>query len=93
MKKNVFLIFSIISCVINAQEIEKNEIWDFPVKPGSAEWASFTTSQQMLDACQIPPEILEELSTKELAEICMNYPFLLGYMGHYDPRRFISFLY
>ena len=78
----LFLLSAVFS-VLNAQT--ETASWDFPVKPGSEEWKSFTTSQQKIDACQIPQEILETLSSKELVEICFNYPFLFGfYMYNYE---------
>lgn len=49
--------------------------WDYPVKPGSDEWKSFQTTQEMIDKCQIPEGILGTLPTKDLLEICLNYPF------------------
>ncbi|MDR2911116.1 MAG: hypothetical protein LBV47_07120, partial [Bacteroidales bacterium] len=66
--------------------------WDYPVKPGTEEWASFTTGEQMLKACQIPQSILETLSTKELAEICMNYPLFFEYIFIDDEREGINIM-
>lgn len=71
--------------VINAQT--KKEKWDYPIKPGTTEWLAFTTGQQKLDACQIPQEILDGLSTKELAEICQNYPLFINYMAFDDQKN------
>lgn len=48
--------------------------YDYPVKPGSVEWASFTTHQEMIDACQIPTDILAQMTTKALVETVMAYP-------------------
>ena len=50
--------------------------WDFPVMPGSEEWKKFTSHQEMVDACQIPIDILSSLSTDDLARICLRYPLL-----------------
>ncbi len=48
--------------------------WDYPVKPGTPQWAAFTTKKEKVDACQIPDGVLNSLTTKELVEICLNYP-------------------
>jgi len=95
MKKNrykvmIAVILCLFSYLITAQEPEKKETWDYPVKPGSREWASFTTGKQMVDACQIPNHILKSLSTKELVEICFNYPLFLDYAAANDERKGIS---
>lgn len=50
--------------------------YDFPVRPGSQEWSVFTTGQQMIDACQVPDVILDQMSTNGLIETCLDYPLL-----------------
>ena len=94
MKKIIsILLCCLIIGVMNAQtEAGRKGVWDFPVKPGSVEWASFTTGQQMRDACQIPPNILEALSTRDLVEICLNYPMWLDYTASNDERTGISYM-
>jgi len=60
--------------------------WNFPI--GTDEWNKMTTHQEALDACQIPEEILASLSTEDLTEICLQYPFLvvsLTSCNSYDP--------
>lgn len=51
-------------------------IWDFPIKPGTEAWATLSSSQEMIDACHIPTNILTSLTTNELADLCMSYPLL-----------------
>jgi hypothetical protein len=48
--------------------------WDYPVKPGSEKWRSFTATSQMIDACRIPAAVLEKMSTQELVEAWENFP-------------------
>lgn len=45
--------------------------WDFPVKPGTEKWKSFTTSYEMIDACQVPADVLAAISTDKLIEACL----------------------
>jgi hypothetical protein len=51
-------------------------VWDYPVKPGSAEWKKFKSHEEMAEACRIPEHILPSLSTEELTELCLRYPLL-----------------
>ena len=51
-------------------------VWDFPVKTGTDEWAKFKTNEEMVEACQIPENILASLTTEELTAICLNYPLI-----------------
>ena len=68
MKHLLVLAGLFISIWIQAQ------VYDFPVKPGSAMWNNFETHQQMLDACQIPENVLSKMSTEDLVTTCLNYP-------------------
>lgn len=57
--------------------------YDYPIKPGTEQWKSFTTHDQMLKACQIPTTALSKMSTTALVDTVLNYP-LLGDMMAYD---------
>jgi len=87
----IILKICIISCAIVAQEVERNEVWDYPVKPGMPEWADFTTGKQKWDACQIPDNIMEALNTKDLVKICLNFPMFLDFAFVEDERSGAAF--
>lgn len=59
-------------------------LFEFPVKAGTAQWMSFETHQQKLDACQIPDTLLPLIPTKELVEICFEYPLLIDAYAYND---------
>jgi len=46
-------------------------------------WATYTTKEQMLNAVQIPDDVLNELTTKGLIKTCFQYP-LFGDMLAFD---------
>jgi len=70
--KGIIIFFFIAVPLISfAQE---KVTWDYPVKPGSAEWKKLSSHQEMVQICQIPAGTLSFISTKELAQICLNYP-------------------
>jgi hypothetical protein len=72
MRKIIFLLLFIFPTILFAQQ---NEVtWDFPVKPGSEEWKTFDNTYQKIEACQIPLNVLTHISTKNLIQICLNYP-------------------
>jgi len=74
------LIFSLVTCVANAQfpwdNPIKKGIWDYPVKPGTEEWKQLRSHDEMLRACQIPEDLLSILSTEDLTDLCLRYPAL-----------------
>ena len=50
-------------------------------------WRSFQTLEEMQSACQIPDDVLPNLSTEELVQICMDYPLFGNYLA-YDNETF-----
>ena len=86
MKKNVIcLLFSgmfFVTCT-NYEDLEfmdfprPNDSYDYPIRPGSDEWASLTSGQQMLEACQIPVEIVSKMSTQALIQAIWEHPMLV----------------
>lgn len=50
------------------------DAYDYPVKPGTPEWAELESSAEMDSVCKIPVEILNSISTAGLVETVMNYP-------------------
>jgi hypothetical protein len=61
--------------------------YEFPTKPGSAQWQAFKSVQDMYDACQLPAAVLSNLSTKALLETCLNYPARAVLMVQNTPQQ------
>lgn len=53
--------------------------YEFPVKPGDDEWKDFITTQEMIDAMQIPENILENTTTVALIETMLSSSILEFY--------------
>lgn len=49
-------------------------IYAYPIKPGTEEWVEFNHGE-LVQMLQIPDDILKELSTEELVDIVLNYPY------------------
>ena len=90
MKKAVaiFLLFTILlssnslSCAA-LDNTSKNYEYTYKVTPESSEWKEFNSHQEMVDACQIPYDEIEKMTTEELISAYLNYP-LLGDMYAYS---------
>jgi hypothetical protein len=90
MKKKILLcILLLVSNSIQSQK-QVDIPYEYPVKPGSEKWGAFISGQQMLEACQIPQKVLNSLTTKALAETCMNYPLFFEYLTVNDEREGIK---
>jgi hypothetical protein len=64
--------------------------YDFPVKPGTADWKAFGTHLEMLNACRIPEKVLTQLSTEGLIETMLNYPLLFEIFAFNTPQQGID---
>jgi hypothetical protein len=91
MKKVALIIqmFTILSLSLIAQE-KVDSPYEFPIRPTSKEWGSISSSKEMLAVCQIPDSILKNISTKALAETCLNYPLFFEYTASNDERSAIE---
>lgn len=66
------ILFTLLFCPL----LIVGQVWDYPVKPGTEEWKKFNSNEEMVDACQIPEDVLTSLSTDDLTELCLQYPLL-----------------
>lgn len=46
------------------------DAYNYPIRPGSAQWKAFKTTQEMIDACQLPAPLLMSISTQGLIQAC-----------------------
>lgn len=77
MNKLLFVCCFIFSGHAMAQELEKP--YEFPVRPGTEQWAKLNSSEQMDEVCIIPDQMLRKLSTKALLITCLNYPRIIDF--------------
>lgn len=81
MRKLVFITFTIALVAITfpielyAQQVGFS--WDYPIKPGTVEWKNLKNSDEKIEACQIPVEILSVIPTEQLIDLCIAYPLVL----------------
>jgi hypothetical protein len=68
------LILSMPACVKPASKAAVSGVYDYPVKPGTAEWKALGSHVEMLKVCQIPDSNLTRMSTADLLETVLNYP-------------------
>ena len=77
----------------NCPESPAIKSWDYPIKPGTEAWVQLKTHEAMVNACQIPDNILSSLSTKALTDICLQYPLLSNILAFNDLNDGINTLF
>lgn len=55
------------------------DTYEYPIKPGTQEWIDLGSRAARSNACMIPEEILQKISTGGLFESLLKYPFILDY--------------
>ena len=73
--------------------LSDGEIYEYPVTPRKTpdQWKEFTSHGQMLDACQIPEDILSEMTTRQLMLTCIDYPLANDALSYTNDLRVDSF--
>lgn len=79
---NMLLWCILFSSCNNESEIENErcfleyspDTFDFPIKPGTPEWAELNSGEEMIAAVQIPDSILSVMTTEGMIESVLTYP-------------------
>ena len=79
----IFVLLGIcISCA--EHDLKKNcstlataDSFQYPIQPKTAQWDALLSLQSRVDACQIPDNVLSEMSTEGLLATLLNYPLIM----------------
>lgn len=85
MKKNMFVFIGFFLVFFLTSELFSQMKWDYPIKPGSAEWKKFSTHDEMIEACKIPEQVLKTMTTQDLLEAWINYPLKMDIFAFENP--------
>lgn len=72
MKKIILYLLIVIPSFAFAQNDKAT--WDYPVKPGSEEWR-YPPYVEKLQKNQPPASVINQLTTNDLLDLCLQYPF------------------
>jgi hypothetical protein len=56
----------------NSDSGKSGDVYDYPIRPGAEEWKALYSFNDMLEACQIPENVLESMSTSALVETVLD---------------------
>jgi hypothetical protein len=61
-------------CFQQTANSRPDDVYEFPIQPGTAEWKNLSGREAMLAAVQLPDAVAESISTPGLVETIVNYP-------------------
>ncbi len=80
-------------CVQGVKKWKKvNGKYQYPVTPYDKEWGNYTKNDEMYTACQIPREILDQLTTEELLELVLDCPQLIDIYSYNSIQEGVKLL-
>ena len=69
-----------ITAFATGQDNTALDSYEYSVTPGTIAWEELGTFSRRLDACRIPEETLDAMTTDALVDAVVNFPFLLNLM-------------
>jgi hypothetical protein len=70
------LIVIIIGLLAGCGKGPGDDAYTYPSRPGTEAWNKFTTLDEMITACQVPEDVLKDMSTQGLVETAITYPLM-----------------
>ena len=67
--------------------------WDYPIKPGTDGWSRNNFDEDPFEKLNIPENILKELDTESLVQICLNYPAKIVLLSFNTPQTGFDVFY
>ncbi len=71
---------------LGATPFDGGEAYVYPIVPGTDAWKELKTHEEMIAVTQIPPDVLEHMSTRALVTTVLDYP-LYGDVFAYNSRQ------
>lgn len=86
IKTVLTLLLAIFCQAAFAQDAGKTAVkgYDYPVRPGTPEWAKLQSHDEMLKVCAIPTEKVRTMTTDALLATALSYPLIHDYLAYND---------
>ena len=68
-----------------ATEYTITEPYQYPIVPETAEWRELKGLDAKIEACEVPEEILENITTEALFQTVLDYPLLINFIVYGNP--------
>ena len=102
MKFFTFIIaaFLVVACSVEEsslvlpvdQERMRDEAFVYEAYVSKEAWQQLSSLKERMDACQVPADIAEKLTTDALIRTCINHPFAQMYMAYKNEFEIVKIL-
>lgn len=82
MSKFIAGIFSLFICIMPSLAVAGSDVYDFSIRPGTPEWKTLHSHEEMIKVCLLPKSILEAIETEDLIETCLRYPLFVDMLAY-----------
>lgn len=55
---------------------KSQDMYEYKIRSGSESWHKAKNHQELREVCQIPPEVIQKMSTDLLIKSVLNYPLM-----------------
>jgi len=76
--KNFLVLLILLLCIQASGQPDSSAnspAFEFPFLPGDSVWATYSSTQDRVNALQIPEETLKNIGTHDLLNICLDFPY------------------
>lgn len=77
--------------IVTEEDWKNTEVGEYPFTPDSPEWQTMSYTDSSA-ACNMPESFAKSLSTEDLTEYALNYPFLLDVLAYESYTNWLNHL-
>ncbi|MDR2879382.1 MAG: hypothetical protein LBV03_05675, partial [Fusobacteriales bacterium] len=67
-------------------------VFNYVIRPGTEKWEELNSKEEKFKVCQIPEDVLENITTEDLLNSVLNYPLLYDVFAYNDLHQGIEYL-
>lgn len=94
MKRIICVMMMLLLCICTFSSVaygaDISTPYQYPIVPGTPEWEKLQSLDEMIRVCQIPNDILENMSTDELVATVVDYPLAINILAYETPKKAIE---
>ncbi len=81
--KKLFLFLLTFTCLYAMGQVNEQTSagFEFPFQLGDAQWKSYSSTKDRIEALQIPEDKLKNITTTDLLNVCLDFPYSMDMLA------------